>query len=228
MSLPSITTRVSIAWESDEASEPTSTLILSAPNNRFVDVRILVDPSKPHGLDTLQAANAGTAIYTTDSDTGKKRGTWTHEIDYFTDEEVLDTGLVETLENGDVLEKGSMVDPMDGRFKTYSEIWHSESTDSSTDWTVIDSSISSYLTSALAKRLSTLLGTPPSDHRVLIIRVGRYIQGVVKSQSKNFESIVFRAELSESGTVRNSFHLGDVGVLNEMVELVLKVDGSTR
>lgn len=33
-----------IRWHPDEASEPTSTLVLTSPQNRFVDLRILLPP----------------------------------------------------------------------------------------------------------------------------------------------------------------------------------------
>jgi hypothetical protein len=36
-----ISIRESIRWLPDEASEPTSTIVLTTPNRRFVDLRIL-------------------------------------------------------------------------------------------------------------------------------------------------------------------------------------------
>lgn len=37
-----ISVRESIRWKPDEASEPTSTLVLTSPGRHFVDVRILL------------------------------------------------------------------------------------------------------------------------------------------------------------------------------------------
>jgi hypothetical protein len=39
-----ISVRKYIRWLPDEASEPTSTIVLTSPERRFVDLRILLEP----------------------------------------------------------------------------------------------------------------------------------------------------------------------------------------
>lgn len=46
---PNISVRESIRWLPNEASEPTTTLVLTSAENRFVDIRIL----RPTGEDNL-------------------------------------------------------------------------------------------------------------------------------------------------------------------------------
>lgn len=45
----SLSFRKFIRWLPDEASEPTSTLVLTSPEKRFVDIRVLL----PDGKDSL-------------------------------------------------------------------------------------------------------------------------------------------------------------------------------
>jgi hypothetical protein len=52
--MASLSFRKFIRWLPDEASEPTSTLVLTSPEKRFVDIRVLL----PDGKDSL-ADNEG-------------------------------------------------------------------------------------------------------------------------------------------------------------------------
>ncbi|KAI6908405.1 hypothetical protein KC334_g4615, partial [Hortaea werneckii] len=45
---PNISIRESIRWIPDPFSEPTSTLVLTSAGKRFVDIRVLKDPSSSH------------------------------------------------------------------------------------------------------------------------------------------------------------------------------------
>lgn len=55
-------------------------------------------------------------------DTGK----WIHELNSRSDQPGEDCGTLEVLENGDVLERGEMVDFDDGKKKKYEEVWRDE------------------------------------------------------------------------------------------------------
>lgn len=56
--MASISFRKFIRWVPEEASEPTSTLVLTSPEKRFVDIRVLL----PDGKDSL-ANNEGNEQY---------------------------------------------------------------------------------------------------------------------------------------------------------------------
>ncbi|TGZ78977.1 hypothetical protein EX30DRAFT_126792 [Ascodesmis nigricans] len=114
----SISHRLSIAWPPAAASEPTSTLVLTTPKRRFIDLRA----SLPLTSKSLYWGIAGTSSY----DPATRTGTWTHWIDSRTDEPASDSGVMETLQNGDVLETGTMLDFDDGRVKRYEEVWRDE------------------------------------------------------------------------------------------------------
>lgn len=43
---PSISLRDSIRWLPDSPSEPTRTVVLTSPQNRFVDIRVLRNPAE--------------------------------------------------------------------------------------------------------------------------------------------------------------------------------------
>jgi hypothetical protein len=207
---PTITTRVSIAWLSEPPSEPTSTLILSSPSGRFVDVRVFLDSTKENGLGVLEWANGGSASYTID-EAGQKRGSWTHEIDSRTDDLIIDTGILEQLPNGDVLEIGIMKDA-DGVEKSYQEIWHSVEVEPKV-WKLVDSESAKWIGSEAESIVKDKLGR---DARAIALRVGQWIQGIAKGQKS---VVVFRARLSSEGVWKIIYQLGD----NEVVQALLRL-----
>ena len=142
-----ICTRTHMKWGPAAASEPTSTLVLSSPAGRFVDMRIL-NAFLPHGYDVrnkpqphasapcirlpasaLDWAFAGRAVSEGVVDSpGVKRCRWTHEVDSRTalrGKPLADEGLVRPhpTREGLVLETGCMLNPASGREEGYEEVW---------------------------------------------------------------------------------------------------------
>ncbi|KAL8995003.1 MAG: hypothetical protein Q9169_005179 [Polycauliona sp. 2 TL-2023] len=124
-SLPSISRRKHYRTVPGDPSEPTSTLVLTSPRGFYVDIRNF-DPPQPspdpktfHGK--LQWAFAGTK--TSVQEEGKMISTWHHPIDSLTDDPKPDVGVMEELDNGDVLEKGEMMDEGTGVVVRYEELW---------------------------------------------------------------------------------------------------------
>ncbi|EJP62756.1 uncharacterized protein BBA_08301 [Beauveria bassiana ARSEF 2860] len=127
-----------IRWYPDEASEPTSTLVLTSPENRFVDLRILLPPNggtklsnDPTGelpLDRLDWAIAGTTISeAATAPTGEpiRRSTFRHWVSsrVIDPTGVCDVGDMYPQEDGTTLEKGAMANPATGRVADYDELW---------------------------------------------------------------------------------------------------------
>ena len=206
-SKPTITTRISIAWLPDPPSEPTSTLVLSTPNGRFVDIRLTLSLTHPSdiGACSLELANAGTGTYGVDND-GRKWGRWTHEIDsrpgFSVGEKDVeeDMGWMRTLGNGDTLEEGRMKDSQ-GVLRDYEEIWRTtpivDSADKESGWKIVDSVEKGFEGSDAEKKIRAILGGR-STFRTVVMRVDRYAQGILKvdseSQEKLTDAVVFRAE----------------------------------
>ncbi|KAI0200713.1 hypothetical protein F4808DRAFT_460534 [Astrocystis sublimbata] len=117
----SISIRNSIRWLPDDASEPTSTIVLTSPGHRFVDIRVL-----KHAGDTgtgLDWAFAG--ISSTETRNGVRHSTWRHLVDSRTriPETVVDEGDIFPQDNGQTLETGCMINPVTEKLTDYQEIW---------------------------------------------------------------------------------------------------------
>lgn len=143
----SISIRKYIRWGSEPPSEPTSTLVLTSPGSRFVDIRVLTAPSPDLGLDTepghetfgsltidrLDWAFAGTTSSSTDvsrADGSKtKHSVFNHWVDSRTTEPQLvrDEGDMVPCPGGLALEVGNMVNPATGRMTAYEELWMDKS-----------------------------------------------------------------------------------------------------
>ncbi|KAI5812478.1 hypothetical protein BZA77DRAFT_286322 [Pyronema omphalodes] len=150
----SISHRISIRWLPTPASEPHSVLVLTSPERRYVDLRLTLSPSG--NTESLYWGFAGQSFYPTPNS-----GRWEHFIDSRSDEPGCDEGSLEVLKNGDVLEKGRMVDfeePEKG-VREYEEVWRDE---------VLDKD----------KRVAIVLDT--QDGRM--VRVGGWVQAVLKSR----------------------------------------------
>ncbi|KAJ6440618.1 sodium/nucleoside cotransporter [Purpureocillium lavendulum] len=143
--MASISIRKSIRWLPDEAGEPTSTVVLTSPARRFVDLRILKPDAgaAPDGngpdarlpLSRLDWAIAGTSSSSTtmrDDGAGGQvevtHGRWTHWVDSTTRDAggVVDEGDMVAREDGTVLETGRMVNPATGLVTPYEEVWEDE------------------------------------------------------------------------------------------------------
>ncbi|KAK4141756.1 uncharacterized protein C8A04DRAFT_13771 [Dichotomopilus funicola] len=140
-----ISIRESIRWFPDAASEPTSTIVLTTPARRFVDLRILKG-TEANGADIgnagvvsdlnrLDWAIAGTSSvdppHTTDNSTNPiQHGRWAHWIDSRLAEcdGVVDEGdmVTDPANPALTIETGRMVNPATGAVTAYEEIWRSE------------------------------------------------------------------------------------------------------
>lgn len=128
----SISLRKYIRWLPDEASEPTSTIVVTSPQRRFVDIRVLLplpgSSSAPLPLGRLDWAIAGTSSsWMRDDGKGGKvsRGQWRHWVDSRTSkpEDATDEGDNYPQDDGTTLEKGAMVNPATGKETEYEEVW---------------------------------------------------------------------------------------------------------
>ncbi|KAF5691400.1 hypothetical protein FDENT_3442 [Fusarium denticulatum] len=144
-----ISIRKFIRWLPDEASEPTSTIVITSPRlKRFVDLRVLLpdsDPSwtgqdgahpspvlsftinklEPLPLSRLDWAIAGTTVSTKIPD---PEGNLTSHSTFhqWISSRTLDSdaGFMYPQQNDLTLEKGSMVNPDTGIDTAYEELWH--------------------------------------------------------------------------------------------------------
>ncbi|KAK4184069.1 hypothetical protein QBC35DRAFT_506723 [Podospora australis] len=132
-----ISIREYIRWLPDGASEPTSTIVLTSPKRRFVDVRILKptlgekDAGVHLPLSRLDWAIAGTSSSEPRFDDSQKAHyshcQWRHWINSRTvdTEGAADEGdnFAVTGDTALTLEKGRMVNPTTGIETDYEEMW---------------------------------------------------------------------------------------------------------
>lgn len=193
MSMPSISVRKWIRWDyQGEYGEDTDTLVLTSKKKFYVDVRIsnatdgtdklpLPNNSDDEGdaIDRLEWGFAGTSESTTPEhepvhggsaimDHGLTHHTvWSHWIDSKTIDEVKDEGDMYPQANGDVLEKGNMVNPETNEKMDYEEMWHD---------------IEPVTTDGSSTRYSFVmkLDEPAKAARGMVIRIGAHIEGVIR------------------------------------------------
>ncbi|RKU39758.1 hypothetical protein DL546_000387 [Coniochaeta pulveracea] len=182
-----ISLRKSIRWLPAEASEPTSTLVLTSSGNRFVDIRFLLplptdqpnDPRKrPDGTypsSSLDWAFAGISTSTPASPQGQKHSVWTHLIDsrHVDTSNVRDEGDMVTLPDGTTFETGAMVNPATGLKTDYEEIWETVEPKRLGDDEPIYELV--YQTGLGADEASAKQG------KGMAIRVGQFAQGIVRT-----------------------------------------------
>ncbi|MCJ1399604.1 hypothetical protein MMC11_002806 [Xylographa trunciseda] len=161
-----------------EATEPTSTLVLTSHESWFVDVRILAAtredgtrealPTDGSPMSRLEWAFAGKS-YTTQSKVagGPAHTVWHHEIDSQTADPEKDEGDMYEQEDGDILECGQNVDAETGEVKKYEELWHD---------------IGVHLVGQEKDHLSAVLMADNQDNNTkgMIVRVGNWCQGILK------------------------------------------------
>ncbi|THH13669.1 hypothetical protein EW146_g6578 [Bondarzewia mesenterica] len=195
MGIPSISERRSIRWVPGEASELTSTLVLTSQTSHFVDIRVLKPPQDhdPKVIDEgsrLEWAFAGTSH----SEPGKGDGAapihsrWEHWVDSNSDTPATDEGDIWTLPNGDTLEKGRMVNPETGELTDYEEVW----ADAEVERTGQDS-----------KRVCVVLNVEDNEMAMkgMVIRVGGWCQGILKvGKEVSVERWKWVGKSSASGT----------------------------
>lgn len=163
-------------WE-----EQTSTLVLTTPSSHFIDIRVYRDITQPNdpclflpsGTTTarLEWAFAGTSssqMVEDQSGNPVRVCRWEHWVDSrvaLGAEPQDDSGHMYELEDGTTLEKGVMKDTSTGQQTPYEELWK----DMPIEATAADGSKVSIL--------ARMEGAQNS--RGIIIRVGRWVQGIL-------------------------------------------------
>ncbi|KAL7943945.1 hypothetical protein V8C42DRAFT_92873 [Trichoderma barbatum] len=129
--MASLSFRKFIRWLPEEAGEPTSTLVLTSPDKRFVDIRVsladgsdsLADSDEILPLSRLDWAMAGTSSSTVISE-GHSLASWRHWIDSRSLDAPPDEGHMYSQPDGlSTLEKGQMMNPATGKDTEYEEMW---------------------------------------------------------------------------------------------------------
>nr|POF03869.1 hypothetical protein CFP56_21625 [Quercus suber] len=213
---PHISVRESIKWvlPGGEASEPTSTLVLTSSDNYFVDVRIF-KASEKQGKATserdgdvlpaqrLEWAFAGTSTseWRNDHDGGQiVHCTWKHFVDSKHSDAtgVIDEGdmFPQSPPHADrTLERGRMVDPTTGRMTDYEEVW----TDVVASKTLGGKGTVTVVVLRLCDENAKAKG--------MVVRVGQFVQGVVRVQE---EFACERWEWEESQGWKRKARVGDL------------------
>ncbi|KAF5630523.1 hypothetical protein F52700_7203 [Fusarium sp. NRRL 52700] len=166
-----------IRWLPDEASEPTSTIVVTSPRlKRFVDLRILLpdnDPSwtgqdEPLPLSRLDWAIAGTTVSTKIPD---PEGNLTSHSTFhqWISSRTLDSdaGFMYPQPNDLTLEKGSMVNPDTGIDTAYEELWH-------------DATPTAVPGEPAVRALVLQTEDEKNGVRGSVVRLGRYAQGLIR------------------------------------------------
>ena len=157
-----------------DPEEPTFTLVLTSPRSSYVDIRVFKYQPQPSALgstapapEILQWAFAGTSE-TSHDDNGRRFTTWHHWVDSCTNDPALDKGEMITLPDGDVLEKGVMLDSETGEEMAYEELWTEVPFERTSPGGGCDCIV-----------LKTRDGEDGS--RGMVVKVGGWCQGIVKS-----------------------------------------------
>ncbi|KAI1367742.1 hypothetical protein F5Y08DRAFT_41067 [Xylaria arbuscula] len=199
----SISIRESIRWLPNPASEPTSTVVLTSPERRFVDIRILKD-SNSNGLSArVDWAFAG--ISSSEIRNGVCHCTWRHVVDSRTraPETVRDEGNIFPPANGRTLETGRMVNPDTGKLTDYEEVWsdlHPE--------IVPENSTGKEAPQQRARCVVLELKNEEREERGMIVCLGRRYQGVMRSG----DSFAAERWLWHDGEWHREFRNGDLWI----------------
>ncbi|KAI6373640.1 hypothetical protein MCOR25_003413 [Pyricularia grisea] len=134
----SISIRKHIRWPPAPAAEPTSTIVVTSPGRRFVDLRVLLPLPSDHekgGVSRVPVSSVEWAIAGS-SESWIRKGAdgedishskWTHWIDSRTmlnpEDSVADEGDMFPQPDGTTLEKGRMLNPDLGVEADYEELW---------------------------------------------------------------------------------------------------------
>ncbi|KAI1337845.1 hypothetical protein F5Y15DRAFT_425547 [Xylariaceae sp. FL0016] len=181
--MASISIRKSIRWLPEPASEPTSTVVLTSPGRRFVDIRILHPVSPERREETthdevnlppsrIDWAFAGTSHPEMRGD-GVRHNTWRHFVSSRTREPDLcaDEGDMYPQPDGTTLELGRMVNPATGKETDYEEVW-----------TDVDAEgISDDGGQQKPRQVVLEIRRDESEERGMVVCLGRFCQGVVRS-----------------------------------------------
>ncbi|KYK54260.1 hypothetical protein DCS_06217 [Drechmeria coniospora] len=173
--MASISIRESIRWLPDEAAEPTTTIVLTSPQRRFVDLRVFKPPTGENAEDgnddlpltRLDWAVAGSTSSVTHPNGRGTHAKWHHWVDSMTNdaEAVVDEGDMVTQPDGTTLEMGSMVNPATGKDTSYEEVWR--------DFDPLPPPGSTLVCLVLERDEGGCRGR--------VVRLGRYCQGFVRA-----------------------------------------------
>nr|POF13326.1 hypothetical protein CFP56_10473 [Quercus suber] len=179
----------------NEASEPTSTLVLTSGGNHFVDIRILKAQEEDHtkspgelGMNhvlphsQLEWAFGGSSSTTWRNDDDDREGRkiahcqWRHYVDsrYRDAAEVADEGDMfpqPPPHTHRTLERGRMVNPTNGRMSDYEEVWLDVAAATKKDEETGEATV---LESVLR------LCDEDDEARGMVVRVGQFVQGVLR------------------------------------------------
>ncbi|KAI0405355.1 hypothetical protein F4802DRAFT_597189 [Xylaria palmicola] len=172
----SISIRRSIRWLPDAASEPTSTIVLTSPERRFVDIRVL-KAAPEQSTASLDWAFAGISF--SEMRHGVRHAAWRHVVDSRTPTPgaVVDEGDIFPQHDGTTLETGRMVNPATGDLTEYEEVW----TDLEAEGILPASPNQGALTGRPTARCVVLeLEDGHREARGFAICLGRYYQGVAR------------------------------------------------
>ncbi|KAI0714225.1 hypothetical protein C8Q72DRAFT_205859 [Fomitopsis betulina] len=171
--LADISSRVWIRWGNGEPYENTSTLVLTAPSQTFLDVRVIKPPLQPavgtveHSIDTSRLEWAFSGIATTEYREGICHKTWTHHIDSrsaYGAEPPIDEGDMFPESDGVLCrEKGSMINPETGKMSEYEEMWES---------------VEPHATGTDTGKWCLVATVASEEHKArgMLIRVGQFVQ----------------------------------------------------
>jgi len=177
---PHVSRRRYIQWEGEEPSEPTYTIVLTAPSNKFVDIRIL-KPDDQDAFNQLSNKKQKTNLWLdwafggqmTSSRIEHSRKTqceWLHWVDNrvsYNEKARVDAGITyQQEEKGLSLEHGSMVNPATGKMTNYQEMWEDvpmACVEEYNKWCVTAS-----------------LDNPDLEAKGMIIRLAQYIHAVLR------------------------------------------------
>ncbi|KAK7424244.1 hypothetical protein QQX98_000512 [Neonectria punicea] len=175
----SISLREHIRWLPDEASEPTSTIVVTSPHRRYVDLRIYRPENSEKTwtgqedalpVSRLEWGIAGTSSsWLRDDDKGGqiRHSQWNHWIDSRTTEpeNATDEGDMFPQPDGTTLETGSMVNPATERETAYEELW-------------LD--VDPTATSTPEVKVVVLQLETENGYRGSVVRLGQYCQGILR------------------------------------------------
>lgn len=175
-----ISIRKHIRWLPGEASEPTSTVVLTSPDRRFVDLRIrLGEQLSLEGKQPLSAldwAIAGTSS-SVPLEGDVSHSQWNHWIDSraLDTTNVADEGDMYPQPDGSTLEKGHMINPETGVDTQYEELWVSEEIQAVPVLVAGDGNSDAPLCVVLEMQRDEV------KRRGMIVRLGQYCQAFVRA-----------------------------------------------
>ncbi|KAI0016686.1 hypothetical protein F4780DRAFT_797552 [Xylariomycetidae sp. FL0641] len=214
--MASISIRKSIRWLPEPASEPTSTLVLTSPGRRFVDIRVLLptttstepteaskETAPPQPLSNLDWAFGGTSSSAPlPHQPGSHRSVWTHLVDSRTALDpatrVRDEADMTPQADGTALEAGRTAHPATGREAAYEEVW-------------ADAPVPAGAACVVLERRGDAGGVEG-----MVVRLGPHCQGVVRRGATE----AFAAERWRGGGVRTRWEErgGEAGAEEEEEE----------